>query len=106
MEEISRISLTNRGGFVASINFVYLGQDGVIHNVEGTENFPVLQTRDASPGDYGVPDGSQVALKVGVVAGHDNQGRFFIYRADSGHTAHFTITGTTLDNRLEYEGVR
>lgn len=105
-EEINRISLTNKGGFVCSINFVYIDDQGQTHEVKGTGNFPVLQTRDLSPGEVGVPPDMQVALKVGVVAGHDAQGKYFTFNPACSKTAYYTISGTTLDNTLEYEGIR
>jgi len=107
MLEVGRFSLYNNGGFVASIKFIYMGQEGMEHEVRATDSFPVLQTRVASPGECGVPDGSMVWLKVGVTAGYDNKSqRCFIYRAANQQVADFTISGTTLDNNLEFKGLR
>lgn len=107
MQEVGRFSLYNNGGFVACIKFVYMGDDGMEHEVRATEGYPVLQTREASPGDCGVPDGSLVWLKVGVAAGYDNKSqRCFIYRAGNQQVADFAISGTTLDNSLQFKGLR
>lgn len=107
MQEVGRFSLYNNGGFVACIKFVYMGDDGMEHEVRASEGYPVLQTREASPGDCGVPDGSLVWLKVGVAAGHDNKSqRCFIYRAGNQQVADFAISGTTLDNSLQFKGLR
>ena len=107
MLEVGRFSLFNNGGFVACIKFVYMGDDGVEHEVTATESYPVLQTREASPGNCGVPDGAMVWLKVGVTAGYDNKSqRCFIYRASNQQVADFSISGTTLGNNLEFKGLR
>ena len=107
MLETGSFSLFNNGGFVACIKFAYMGDDGVEHEVRASGDFPVLQTREASPGECGVPDGSLVWLKVGVVAGYDNKSNHcFIYRAGDQRVADFSISGTTLDNNLEFKGLR
>ncbi len=107
MRQVGRISLSNRGGFVASLHFVFWDDNGMEHEVRGSDNFPVLQSVELSPGQVGVPDGAVFTIRVGVVAGRDNRSRqLFIYRAGLEDTALFEISGTTLSNSLTLNGIR
>lgn len=106
MNQVGKFSLKNNGGFAVKLQFVYVDSSGEKHHVDGTDTFPLGQSRTADPGDYGVPDGSPVALYAFVVWGKDNTAsQFFTYSKGNGTTANYTISGTTLDNSLGFEGL-
>lgn len=108
MADIGFISLKSKAVFIARLEFEYLnnstnkwirtGAPGDITNGS---------SKMASPGDHGVPDGSLVKLHVKVVAGTDNvSNEVFTFIKGSGSNAVYTISGTTLVNKLSYEGIQ
>jgi len=106
--DISFISLLNKGAFVARIEFEYYNQSKFQWvNKGGAGDITVGNSKKASPGDHGVPDGSLVRLCVKVVAGTaKTASEVFTYKKDVGSTANYSISGTTLNSVLIYEGVR
>lgn len=106
MQQIGKFSLSNQGGFVVKLQFVYVDSKGEKHHVDGTGGFPIGQTQTADPGDYGVPDGVPVTVYAFVVWGRDHTAeQFFIYSKGNPWIANFTISGTTLDNQLGFTGL-
>lgn len=106
MTQIGKLSLKNNGGFAVKLQFVYVDSSGEKHHVDGTGSFPLGQTETADPGDYGVPNGSPVAVYAFVVWGSDATGtQFFTYETGNGTTANYAISGTTLNNSLGFEGL-
>lgn len=106
MQQVGNFSLKDNGGFDVKLQFVYVDTKGDKHHVDGTGSYPLGQTKTADPGDYGVPDGAPVALYAFVVWGHDNTAtQFFTYSKGDTTTANYTISGTTLDNSLGFEGL-
>ncbi|BFO55038.1 MULTISPECIES: hypothetical protein [Comamonadaceae] len=106
MQTIGHFSLRNQGGFVVKLQFVYWDDKGNKIHRDGTDSFPLGQTRTADPGDHGVPDGALVELYAFVVWGNDNEAnQVFTYRKGSPVTAHYTISGTTLSNHLALTSV-
>lgn len=102
MQEVGKFSLKNDGGFVVKLQFVYYDENGIKHHVDGTEGYPVLQSKTVDPGDYGVPENSLVSLYAFVVWGTDNQAtQLFLYKKGNKRTANYRITGTTLNNDLQ-----
>ncbi|SRR6266545_2663134 len=106
MKTIGKFSLKNQGGFVVKLQFVYWDADNQKHHKDGTDSFPLGQSQTADPGDYGVPDGSPVALYAFVVWGSDKEAaQMFTYQRGSSAIARYIITGTTLGNDLGLVGV-
>lgn len=106
MKQIGKLSLLNEGGFVVKLQFQYIDSKGEKQHVDGTGSFPIGQSNTADPGDYGVPDGSPVAVYAFVVWGKDNVGtQLFYYKKGIQWTANYTISGTTLDNQLGFTGL-
>lgn len=106
MQNIGKMSLKNNGGFAVKLQFVYIDSNGDKQHVDGTGSFPLGQTETADPGDYGVPDGSPVALYAFVVWGRDNTAsQLFFYQKGAPMCAAYTISGTTLDNELGFTGL-
>jgi hypothetical protein len=105
-QEIGRVSLNNRGAFVAKIQFKYIDEKGRKHLTEKTGEIGVGLTKAADPGDMGVPDGCTVYLCAFVGAGKDqyaSQG--FQYKKGSPVVARYTISGGTLNAKLELLGI-
>ena len=106
--DISFISLKNEGGFVARLEFQYFDKckyDWV--RTKGTGDITLGNSKTASPGDYGVPEGSLVRLFASVVLGSDNtSNEAFTYKKSNGSTANYTISGTTLNNKLKFDGIQ
>ncbi|MCL2496624.1 MAG: hypothetical protein FWF04_04330, partial [Clostridiales bacterium] len=107
MADIGFFSLQNKGGFVAKLAFEYFNasKQKWIRTVY-VGDITLGKSIKASPGDYGVPDGSYVRLVAFVVAGSDKTAsEQFTYRKNTGSTAKYTISGTTLINSLKYDGI-
>jgi len=101
LQKIGKMSLKNSGGFVARMQFSYLDNDGNKQLTGQTEDITLGFTKTVDPGDLGVPDGSMVYMHVFVVWGTDNEAkRAFTYEKGNVITAHYNISGTTLNNDL------
>ena len=101
LQEIGKMSLKNSGGFVAKIQFVYIDDEGHRKATRKSGNITLGRTKTVDPADFGVPDGSLVYMRAFVVWGKDNEAsRAFMYRKGDPVTAHYTISGTTLNNDL------
>lgn len=104
--EVGKICLKNQGGFVVRMDFVYLNEKKDKERVSGSrEDITLGRSETRSPGEYGMEDGAVFTVHADVVAGKDKQGSvWFKYNRDSTKVAKFTISGTTLDNELGYNG--
>ena len=106
MDTIGRLCLKNQGGFVVKMDFVRRDKENKEIRVKGSRKDITLgcsETQD--PGNYGVQDGDKVTIHADVVAGRDNASKtFFIYKKGCKTIAKFTISGTTLDNELGFNG--
>ena len=107
MQEIGKISLKNNGGFVVRLEFEhYNDATGKWIRTGGTGDITVGFSKTASPGEHGVPDGCMVRLHVNVIWGSDKTStEMFIYKSGSNNVAGYAISGTTLNNHLEFRGV-
>jgi len=106
MNSVGKFKLKDQGGFNVKLQFVYYDENGNKVHVDGTGSYPLGQSKTADPGDYGVPDGSPVALYAFVVWGTDNEAnQLFTYKSGSSVEAKYTISGTTLDNELGLNSV-
>lgn len=98
---VGQISLHNGGGFVVRMQFKYSDDDGNLITSKSTEDILLGAMEQIDPGDYGVPSGSFIRLKVIVEAGNDNiANQELIYEKDNLIKAAYTITGTTMSNTL------
>lgn len=107
LREIEKFQLKNNGGFVTRIQFEYYDENSnEWKHVKGTGDITLGFDKQAEPGDYGVPEGSMVKLYAYVAWGTDNHAsQMFIYKKNCGHIASYKISGTTLNNHLEYIGI-
>lgn len=107
LKEIEKFQLKNNGGFVTRIQFEYYDEKtNEWKHVKGTGDITLGFDKRAEPGDYGVPDETMVKLYAYVAWGTDNQApQMFIYKKNCGHIASYKISGTTLNNHLEYVGI-
>ena len=107
LREIEQFQLKNNGGFVTRIQFEYYDENSnEWKHVKGTGDITLGFDKKAEPGDYGVPEGSMVKLYAYVAWGTDNHAsQMFIYKKNCGHIASYKISGTTLNNHLEYIGI-
>jgi len=103
---IGFISLKNDALFVVRLEFEYLDRRGTWVHAGGTGDITLGKTKKASPGDYGVQDGSTVRLKAWVAGGSDKySSEEFTYKTGIESTAYYTISGTTLINNLKFDRV-
>lgn len=101
MNTVSSFTLTNNAAEVVKLQFVWWDSSGKKHHVDGTDGFPINQSRQLSPGDRGIEPGATVSLYVFVVWGADVEAsEQFTYDPDSAYVAAYSITGTTLDSHL------
>lgn len=98
MEEIRWISLKNEGGFVARIR-VKGGKDS--YNQGKDIRKGESKSVDLADAVGIINDGDEVWLEAFVVAGKNNKAKErFIYRKESNNVACYTISGTTLSNKM------
>jgi hypothetical protein len=101
MQKIGKMSLKNSGGFVARIQFSYVDDEGNKQLTKQSDDITLGFTKTVDPGDLGVPDSSMAYMHVFVVWGTDNEAkRAFLYEKGNPTTAHYNISGTTLNNDL------
>lgn len=101
LQKIGQMSLKNQGGFVTRLMFSYIDDNGEKQLSGHTGDITLGFSKSADPGDLGVPDGSVVSMYAFVVWGRDNEAkRVFLYEKGNPNTAHYNISGTTLDNEL------
>lgn len=107
MEAVERFSLLNVGGFVARLEFEYYDtKSNTWIHTKGTGNITIGQCKAADPGACGVPNGACVRLFAFVVWGADAIApNMFIYKRGSKQTAQYSISGTTLNNHLNFGGI-
>jgi hypothetical protein len=106
MRSVGRFCLKNEGLFDVKLQFVYYDEHGGRHHVDGTGAYPGAQNECRKPGDSRVPNGAGVSLYAFVVGGKDKTAsEQFTYDQGSALTARYTIVGTTLINKLIFNGV-
>lgn len=107
LREIEKFQLKNNGGFVTRIQFEYYDENSnEWKHQNGTGDITLGFDKTAEPGDYGVPEGAMVKLYAYVAWGTDNHAtQMFVYKKNCGHIASYKISGTTLNNHLEYVGI-
>jgi hypothetical protein len=109
MQSIGKFNLKNQGGFVVKMGFQYHNQNSSNWTRTDKETGKILlgQSKTADPGDYGVADGDTVRIYADVQAGKDKHGnQDFTYQKGNALTAYYSISGTTLDDRLGLDEVK
>ena len=106
-QQIGKLRLKNQGGFVVKMDFLFGSNPDKLTRLEGSRKDITLgfsETMD--PGEYNVHSGDYCTVYADVVAGKDNKGKtIFIYQPGNKKQANFTISGTTLDNELGFNGI-
>lgn len=106
-ENIGAFRLKNQGGFVVKMDFLFGKDSQNLHRINGSRKDITLGCSEKKdPGKYGVHEGDVCTIHADVVAGKDKAGKtYFIYEEGNENTAEFTISGTTLDNELGFNGI-
>jgi hypothetical protein len=100
MEKVGKFCLKNDGWFDVKLQFVWYRDDKACH-VDGTDAYPIYQTKSRTPGESGIPGGAKVGLYAFVCWGNDKTAaEIFEYDPNSKYTANYTISGTTLSSSL------
>lgn len=107
MQTIDQFKLKNSGGIVVRIYCEYRNlATGKWTKVKCTEDITLGFSKTVELGEHGVPDGASVKFIAFVVSGADNTyDDEFIYKRGCNTVAQFKIKGTTLINKLEYQGI-
>ena len=107
VREIGAMSLNNKGGFVANIQFAYFDDNGKRKlTTKKSGDIPLSQTKEADPGDLGIPDEALCYMYAYVALGKSNQApEVFLYSKGDPAVAEYEIKGTTLDNTLTFTRV-
>ena len=107
MQTIDQFKLKNSGGFVARIYCEYRdAATGKWTKVKCTGDITLGLSKTVELGEHGVPNGASVKFIAFVVSGADNTyDDEFIYKKGSNAIAQFKIKGTTLINKLEFQGI-
>jgi len=108
-QKVSSLQLENDGGFVVDIHALYRDPNSIIVNeTANRSNFPIgktktmnLEEKCTSPP---INVGDIVQMKVWVEAGKDNICPIVFVYDPNGPTQSFKISGSTLNNSLQYIG--
>lgn len=106
MSAIDQFKLTNKGGFVARIYCEYRNPgSNTWAQVKCTGDITLGCSKTVELGEHGIPDGATVRIMAFVVSGADKIGsEEFTYQKGCNAIAQYKIKGTTLINKLNYEG--
>ena len=105
-EKVSNLYLENRGAYVCELDIEVFRQ-GQVHLDGSGNNLCVCQEEEIFLGDYNIEEGEFVTAHLDVKWGSDNVGNtWFIFDPNSNKTACFKATGTTLNNSLEFTGLK
>jgi hypothetical protein len=103
METIGKISLHQQGAFVAKLQCRYSVDGNTWEHADGSGDILVGQTKAIEPN---IPTGSKVSAYIFVVWGSDKTANeIFLFEKGNSRTANYTITGTTLDSSLSFNGI-
>ena len=106
MSTIDQFKLTNKGGFVARIYCEYCNPGSSTWvQVKCTGDITLGRSKTVELGEHDVPDGASVRIFAFVASGADKTGaEEFTYQKGCNAIAQYKIKGTTLINKLNYEG--
>ncbi|MEA2844658.1 MAG: hypothetical protein QOJ69_2329 [Actinomycetota bacterium] len=110
MAVVGTIKLTNNGHFVARLGLRWIDPNGNAGSCppDGQGDIDEGQSGSIDPGSVGCPESSQVWPWVDVVWGDDKSGSEadgLVFQSGIAYAAEYTISGTTLDDHLSFEGV-
>jgi hypothetical protein len=106
---IGKLSLHNSGAYLVTMRINYLMPSGRQRQSPATTSLPfeVGQTVTVDPGKFGVAEGDELWIEMSAYLGNSAQGhQHFIYRSGNPGTARYTCSGTTLDVKLHFDGIR
>lgn len=106
---VEYFELHNAGAFTCYLSAEYLENgDWKKGTHTGSMPFEVGKTRTDDVGKLGVPVGATCRIFVIVTWGDDHAAKkeCFTYQPGCGTVASYTISGTTLDNSLQFNGTR
>ena len=107
-EKVRAFTLHNDGSFVARIQLPWTTEDGDngMYKQDGYHDICKHAERTVNLSDTNIPLGSSVYLHAYVVLGKGKDAdKSFEYAAD-GKIAEYTISGTTLINKLKFDGLK
>jgi hypothetical protein len=100
MQEVSKVSVVNKGGYVFNFSIQWLTSDGEWTTSDwNSGNYAVGQSRTSPElGSVGVPDDALAVTPYGhAIAGRSGQGHAFVgYEAGSQNVATYDAVGTTI----------
>lgn len=108
MESIRFLNLTNKGAFVARIRIKGTHANGKTYSFNLSQNITAGKARclDLADTDNVIQDGDTVYLEAYVAAGKDNKAKeTFVFKKNSVYKASYTIKGTTLNNKMSFDGI-
>lgn len=101
MQQVSKITVVNEGGYVLNFSVQWLTSDGEWETSEwNSGNYPIDQSRTSPElGSIGVPaDALAVTAYVHAILGDHAQGHAFVgYEPGSNNVGTYEATGTTLN---------
>jgi hypothetical protein len=107
MDTIGSFKLTNNGGFVCAGKVQYIDPNGFPKRSDRWHYINVTESETMNPSEKGVPSGSLIEMYIDIVAGNDRTGgTYFIYDPSSNRRAEYSITGTTLNSHVHFDGIR
>jgi hypothetical protein len=97
-----KFRLSQRGAFVAKMQIECRDlNENEVKTCGSPKDLLVGQSREIDPGEFGVPPGSHIRLKVKVVAGKDALAdKWFSYEPGA-EVVQYEISGTTFHNTLK-----
>lgn len=99
MQQVSKITVNNMGGYVFNYSVQWLDQNGTWNTTDwNSGNYPIDQSRTSPElGSIGVPSSALAVTPYGhAVAGTSGQGTAFVqYVPGSSNNASYEATGTT-----------
>lgn len=108
-QAISKFNLLNKGAFVAELHVIVNPANGdKEYTYKDTKDICVNNTNSLDLKEIkGLKDGDSVRLLAFVRFGKDHKAsEKFIYQEDSNYVASYTVSGTTLNNKLHLDSVK
>lgn len=110
MDTIGGFRLTNKGGFVCAGKVQYIDDHGSTKRTARWHWISLGQSEDMMGDDLaqkGVPAGALIQMYIEIQAGDDRTGgRYFRWDQSSTACAEYSITGTTLNSSVHFDGIK
>jgi hypothetical protein len=105
-QKISGFHLNNNGGFVCAGKIQYVDNGG---GTGVSDRYPLItlgQGEGMDPKNVGVQDGYLIDMYIYIEAGNDRTGgNYFEYDSTANLIATYSISGTTLNSTVTFEGI-